>query len=167
MKEQVDVAVEGGWHGDGSFVLSFSDPYNHSMIGELTIPIETFTNALRNFRTSTAPLGELSLYQASLDQYGYEIQRSTLIVPLPKGRRPPFKEWGEQYLKNDEWYSDKPYLYWRVEDTVWNHHKRIDTESYRLRIVRKVPRGTIPKVHWDSKAVVQTIYYDPEDREEA
>jgi len=75
------VSVAGGWSGDGTFLLTFSDPHNGSTMIEAEIPLETFTNALRNFHSFEPPLGTIKAVARPFIQYGWERQRGRMVIP--------------------------------------------------------------------------------------
>lgn len=147
------VHIDGGWSGDGTMHLSVEDPHNRGSLLELEIPLETFTNALRNHHSFEPPLGELTVWVEGLKQYGMERQNTRITVPYPAGSdRTDFTAWATATLPEG----------WALLDTGWNGHRRHrhpdGHDVYDLTIFRIVEPGTPAEVVGHPNADVHSNY---------
>ena len=155
--EKIQVAVEGGWGSDGSMRLTIADPHNHGTLMELTIPQETFVNALRNFHSYQPPLADAKVWTDNLVQYGWEQQMGTVWAPLPTGMVDDWNGWVQSQVPDG----------WRARHEPRRNTHQVDNGLYKIKIDRKVPRGTDRTIEEDpgdrSFGEVKVTWDDPEE----
>lgn len=152
--DRLPVKVTGGWGGD-EFRIEVEDPHNGIRMVELTIPLDTFTDALRNYCRHDTPLGTLRVFPRSFDTYGYEQQVTTLTIPL---------SWEEKAKGYDAFVAKHLPDGWHARDRGWNHHHMSKDDNgdrvYLFTISRTVPHGTPAVVEGWPDANVRIIWSD-------
>jgi len=128
--------LEGGWtsdtSGDGDFRIRIMDAGNHGVLGELVIPVASFTDLLRGRGRAYQEPSTLRWY--GTDHVGQVSQVATLMVPLEERTSAGLVQAMDhvrQHLTGWSW------------DERWNHHNLAtlagtQQPAYRLHLHRYV-----------------------------
>lgn len=158
------VSLKGGWRSD-TFVVNVNDPHTNTVMVEVHIPTETFVGMLRNYAPYRPPLGEMQVWAAAIEHYGWEIQRGQVLVPdMPRNA--------------DEFHAMLQLVVpegWDHGERSYNMQRRADDGRYQVGISRKVPHGTkreaqVPLLAPEGTTVELLpwfdVYYDLEEWEQ-